>query len=244
MKEYTKKIPLEVEEVREIIGGIENADYLYEEYVKTENFLTHNGRGGSKWNYINKTINETLPADKFQIEVMQRGIWEFLGIYDKVTGYLYTLMREKNLSNLRKNAESKLFHYINALSKLNEYLDGSYYTVNQQMSLLGDSLYNEEGEDELERILGLLIKKIDGKIKCYTLISFDISNGQVTSIKGIVPAIGMGYYKEEVWDQVLVSEYTLDGDIIESTVENNGILLQRKPKLQRKNKDNDKKKRN
>lgn len=241
VKAYTKKIPLENEFIRAIINGIENADYLYREHMKVENFPTHNGDDGQKWNYINKAINETLPVDRFQIEVMQRGIWQFIGIYDKITGYLYTLMRQKNLSTLRKNADTKLFHYTNALSKLNSYLAGDFAIANEQMSLFPKALYDEAGEEELERILASLIKKIDNEIKCYVLVAFDISQGQVTSIKGIVPSIGMMYFKEENWNEALSPVYDIEENITETEVAEDVILLEHKPRLRRKEKKNDKK---
>ena len=135
MKAYTESIPLETKYIKLIINAIENADFLYNDYVKSGNFPTHNGESGEKWNYINKIINDSLPADRFQIKVMSRPGWQFIGIYDRANKYLYTLMRDNNLNNLRKKREAKLFHYTNALSKLNAKLHNEFELECQQISL-------------------------------------------------------------------------------------------------------------
>ena len=79
-----------------------------------------------------------------------------------------------------------------------------------------------------------LITKIDGFINRYVLISFDISHGQVTAIKGIVPAVGMNYYKEEDWADLLNASYYSAGLGGEEEVAEEVVLLERKPKLRRR----------
>ena len=120
-----------------------------------------------------------MEEGRYQIEVLYRGPWKFLGIYDRMTRYFYTLMREKNLLSLRKNQSTKLFHYMNALSRLDEGLKDEYVVENEQLCLFPDMMYDEEGEETLDRILEKIIAKIDGSIERYVLISFDISHGQV-----------------------------------------------------------------
>ena len=68
---------------------------------------------------------------------------------------------------------------MNALSRLNEGLKDEYVVENEQLCLFPDMMYDEEGEETLDRILEKIIAKIDGSIERYVLISFDISHGQV-----------------------------------------------------------------
>lgn len=239
MKRYNKKIPLATEVVKSIIKSIENADYLYRSYLLEEEFPTDNGSEGAKWNYINREVKKDLEEGRYQMEVLCRGPWKFLGIYDRETKYFYTLMREQNLLSLRKNQCTKLFHYMNALSRLNEGLKTEYSIENEQLCLFPDMMYDEEGEETLDRILKKLTEKIEGAIERYVLISFDISHGQVTAIKGTVPAVGMNYYKEEDWADLLNASYYTDDAGGSEEVSEEIVLLERKPRLRRRKRKED-----
>lgn len=241
LETYKEKIPMDGIYVKRCVTAIEEADYLYKSFMLEEDFPTDNGSEGTKWNFINKQIKNGLPQDRFQIEVLYRGPWKFLGIYDRRTQYLYTMMREKNLVTLRRNAASRVFHYTNALSKLNEELKTEYTMENEQLCLFPDMMYDEAGNNSLKNILKSLIKKIDGTIKRYVLVAFDISHGQVTDIKAVIPAVGMNYFKEEDWTDFLSVSYSTEDKGGQEEVSDDVILLERRPKLKRRKKDNEKK---
>ena len=46
MKRYKEKIPLDTCVVKSIVKSIENADYLYQNYLQEEKFPTDNGSEG------------------------------------------------------------------------------------------------------------------------------------------------------------------------------------------------------
>ena len=48
MERYKEKIPLDTCVVKSIVKSIENADYLYQNYMQEEKFPTDNGSGGGK----------------------------------------------------------------------------------------------------------------------------------------------------------------------------------------------------
>lgn len=241
---YSMNIPLDPMFIRMILNAIPNAYFLYQGHINKQNFPTDNGSEGEIWNYINKCVMEVLPADKFQIVVMNRGRWKFLGIYDRTSKYLYTLMREKNLKNIQKTISEHLFHYVNALSKLNDSLANKYQTMYHQMTLFGVREYDARGEEILDKILSAMISEIDGKIERYVLILFDSDrNGHVNTIKGIIPAKGLDYYKEENWTSYVIEEYVMENEMDqEFEISQSAILLQRKPKIKRVHKKEDAKK--
>lgn len=240
MDRYKEKIPFDDRSIKVCVKAIEDADYLYKDYISEEEFLTNNGSEGLRWNYINREVKKNLTEERFQIEVLHRGPWGFLGIYDRATKYFYTLMREKNLAVLRKSADARLFHYTNAFSRLNDILKETYTVENEQLCLFPDMMYDEDDEKNLDKILKSMISKIDGTIERYILISFNVSHGKVTSIKGIVPSVGMNYYKEEEWTDLLTASYSQETkDGLEEVTEDI-ILLERKPKLRRRKKKSEK----
>ena len=103
-----------------------------------------------------------------------------------------------NLLSLRKNQSTKLFHYMNALSRLNEGLKDEYVVENEQLCLFPDMMYDEEGEETLDRILEKIIAKIDGSIERYVLISFDIFKSiKIPYIEKILKFLGK--YSFQYW---------------------------------------------
>ena len=61
-------------------------------------------------------------------------------------------MREKNLANIQKKISNHLFHYLNALSKLNDDLSSKYEPVYEQLSLFNIDMYDAEQNMVLEKI--------------------------------------------------------------------------------------------
>lgn len=241
---YEQKIPLEIKYIRMICEAIPNAYFLHKQHIDENNFPTTNGKELYIWNYMNKNISDVLPTDKFQVVVMKRRSWAFIGIYDKEEKYLYTLMREKNLTNLQKNISKNLIHYLNVLSKLNDPLKQKYEPIAHQVSLFGDELYTDETDEKLDDILCDLISKVYGEINRYVLIAFDADGvGNIKDIKGIIPAKGLDIYKEESWIEYVSQGYDITDIVASEYIQaENEILLQRQPNLKRKIKHLDKEK--
>ena len=109
------------------------------------------------------------------------------------------------------------------------------------MSLFGVGEYDEQGEEILDKILHSMIRDLDEEVERYVLISFDTdSYGVVKEIKGIIPAKGLDYYKEENWTSYIVAEYVSEDEPTrENVVSENVILLHRKPKIKRTNRTKD-----
>ena len=52
MERYKEKIPLDTCVVKSIVKSIENADYLYQNYLQEEKIPTDNGSGGGQNGFI------------------------------------------------------------------------------------------------------------------------------------------------------------------------------------------------
>lgn len=243
MPKYNNTIPFEGEYKRAVAEGIVDGTYLFQEHLRAENFPTDNGCDMHLWNYINRAVSMRLPNDRFQVVVMHRGRWGFLGIYDNVTKYLYTMMRDENFKRLHSDAVSHRFHYLNVLSGLNEPLKESYDVIEEQLCLFPDLEYNDQETESLKSTLNKLVMQIDGEIECYVLVTFSAMHGQVVSLKGTIPARGMDYFSQENWEAWITPNYdVLDREWVESETDDSGILLQRTPELKRlKHKKNERK---
>ena len=74
--------------------------------MQEEKFPTDNGSEGAKWNYINREVKDDMEEGRYQIEVLYRGPWKFLGIYDRI--FLHPYAREES-SFFAKKSEYKTF---------------------------------------------------------------------------------------------------------------------------------------
>lgn len=208
---YGEPIPLDEEYRYMLIDAIQEASYLFSEYLKEHNLPTNNGHDGVKWNFINKQVISKFNSDRFAINVTSRGIWEFILIFDKVTGFLFTLMRDKNFINLQKNADKNLYHYLNALSRYNKDLYKEYIPVYEQGDLFDEIEFEESYYDDLDKISEKLTRKIELCIKRYALITFTEENGQATKLRCIIPTVGMNYFALENWSEYIGAQYTFKG---------------------------------
>lgn len=239
-KQYDAPIPFEKGFPQRVAKSIEMGHFLFMEHQREENFNTSNGADSYIWNYYNREITKELPADRYQIIPVQRGRWQFLLIYDRLTSYLYTLMRKKRLSTLRTNANSELFHYTNALARLNSSLSNDFYLDNEQMQIDSfDTGYTKEMQETLDEILRSMVEKLDGNVEKYVLVTFEMEHGAVKSMNAIVPAVGMMSYREEDWTDYLEASFS---DIEDSGINTHSIeaeseiILERQPNLKRRSK--------
>lgn len=237
MRDYDKRIPLEKEVISLLADCINEGHSDHRFYMATEKFLTDNGGDMNIWNYINKSIAGRMPDNLFQIAVFTRNRWQFIGIYDKRTKYLYTLMRAKNFEILRKQTEKKKRHYLNGLSLFNKDLRGNYYLKGQQLSFLESDPFSEEEVVTLEELCANFTANVDGEIKQHVLVTFKTEHGSVTSMFAYLLDIGFNYYHYENWSDYIGATYAFDmAGTIETDEESKEtsvdtpILLKRKRK--------------
>lgn len=227
MKKYTTKIPLQQDNIVDIIRAFEDGEYNYWELLKEHPTTTHNGRGAAIWNEIFTELERSFTKEGFQVDKFDRGFWQVLFIYDENTKYLYTFMRYKNFVNLQnKSNENKLYHYCNLLGKINGNLVGTYHIENEQMSFGLNNFEDESTDQELSEILSTMLNKINGDIERYAIVLVNQNKGKVESIECKIPVTGLETIYTESWNDYIGAEYENDSFDIEPTVaEETEIIL-------------------
>lgn len=181
-----------------ILSGLEKSH----DYFTSNRTITKNGREGERWNYINEEVKNTL-ADKFEVSLCKRRIWEIILIYDKETRSLYSLMKDKRLMELKEEIKSNGMHYAKVLA---EYINSRFqYEKKEQMTFIeeSDSSYEEKLEENFREIT----KYISGDIDKYTMITFTNKNEELTSISArIVSPILDDIYKDD-WSYLIKPKY-------------------------------------
>ena len=87
-----------------------------------ETGLTHrNGQYMLRWDYIYTNISKNLVNSKLKLVKIYRGIFTFDLIVDEEAKVVYSVIKEKNLSIIRKNKNSN--HYMWALASINKNIE-------------------------------------------------------------------------------------------------------------------------
>lgn len=83
----------------------------------TSESRVNNSTSKSKWDSRYNRIATLAEANNLKPIIINRKIWEAIGIYDEITQIFYVVLRDTNLKNIRRNTKkshySIIFNYIN-----------------------------------------------------------------------------------------------------------------------------------
>ncbi|WP_195536502.1 DUF5986 family protein [Bacillus paralicheniformis] len=192
---------------------------------KEENYLeTYNCLNFIKWDFTNTNIIRTLPKDEFQCVKARRGPWNFVLVFHKNSGCLYTLMRQDRFFQIKERVNREKIHYLDALASINHFLrsENGYRQID---------LFDLDGQlwrEEVEKILSELIQIIEGEVKVYTLLTFVNDKTDIIDFTAytLTPSLGIAF--EESWNDHIPAEYDLgikENDVVEEEFEDEDIDL-------------------
>ena len=116
-----------------------------------ETGLTHrNGQHMLRWDYIYTNISKNLVNSKLKLVKIHRGIFTFDLIVDEEAKVVYSVIKEKNLSIIRKNKNSN--HYMWALASINKNIEQKL----KQLSLFANDNIDEKFYAEVIAEIGFI----------------------------------------------------------------------------------------
>ena len=216
---YNKKIPLEQGEIQLIIKSFEDGHFEYSENYREHPTVTQNGRGAAIWNNINTQLVKNFSMPGFRTNIISRGPWDLVYLFDENTKYLYTFMREATFNDLHKgNMQDKVFHYTNILGRLNGELLGTYTPLFQQYSFAGEVTVDVDTDSQLELLLKTITSSIDDCIDRYAIVLVDMKCGTVNHIECVIPIANKNPMYREDWSKYISAEYTTESYHVEETM--------------------------
>lgn len=170
------------------------------EIIQEHNLTTSYGAAHFRWNFINRNVTTNLEG-RFQTDVVKRGPFPVLLIYDESTGFTFSIMAERNLSKLQRRLPSGI-HYLESLILKNT----EYEMVEGQLSLDFPNKV-ERDQTAIENLRNQLLSNFTGIVKNHILIAFDYSFSRVTSAKAILLTPEFGVAFSEDWSAFLDKPY-------------------------------------
>lgn len=168
-----------------IVEAIEDAtgDVIKEDLLRS-NLLYMNSTSHRIWDHIYSLITTRLKEKGYVVFQSNSGPWKFPVVYDRQTGNIITLMREKRFFQLqRQQKKRKKQHYIDMLAAvLNENLQPRL----EQLTVLEG---NSCDLDIIRKQVALMLKGFDeqdGPIRNHVLVLFDASHYQLFSIRAVM----------------------------------------------------------
>lgn len=205
-----------------IVNAIqESLKRYYIQYKSEYKTKTNNGRHTITWDFINSGIDLELPKDRFEIIDCKRGIWELILIYDKQTKWLFSLMKDKRFSQLRKQVRKNKVHYLEALGSINNELN-TY--LDQQITLF--ELQSDERLENIENTVSSMLSMLKNEVIRYCLISFTNSYEEITSISASIFNYNLSIQYEESWNDYVSVDFNTIIDIVADSKDNNDEELE------------------
>lgn len=175
-----------------------------------------NSKGHSVYDYINRNIRE-LNNRRFITEYAKACSWNYVPIYDTVTGYIYVLLKKDRYEELireknNKKKGTKFSHYIYADTNIiNADIEPEYV----QLSFLEP----EEDEKLLYKVENMLrdIHVPFDMVNRFALLLFEVANYELTSISCCIPDRDFNIRYQYSWNEYINYENSIITDIIDET---------------------------
>jgi hypothetical protein len=170
------------------------------EIIQEHNLTTSFGAGHFRWNYIIRNVRNNLEGC-LQLDVVKRGAFPLLLIYDKSTGFTFSIMAERNLSKLQRRLPN-VIHYLESLIMNN----AGYEAIEGQIRL-EDVMKIERNQTAIENLRNQLLSSFSGIIKNHILITFEYSFFRVISASAVLLTPELEIAFKEDWSHFLNKQY-------------------------------------
>lgn len=169
----------------QIVHCIENAvgDSIRED-VRRNNLRTTNSIPSRIWDLLNTALLDSLDATDCCVSTAQRGPWQMVIIFEKASGTVITLMREKRFAELKRAQQRRSrMHYVDMLPKM---FNRDLLADCSQQSFLPKEFSDEADLVFLvQRLLRDLVSDIS-IVRNHVLVLFDTRGFQLTSVRAVM----------------------------------------------------------
>lgn len=239
---HTNDISFPSELIAKIVRCVEDAvgDDICAD-IQRNDLQTKNSVPSRIWDLLNTNIVKTLDTENCTIAKAHRGPWEMLIVFEKTTQCIFTFMREKRFSELRKRQRSRVhMHYIDMLAKQ---FNKELLADQQQLSFLPHTFSDE---NRLAELVQTLLHDLEGDadiVRHHVLILFDTIGYQLTHIRAVMvtPTLDIARNGEQDWSKYIAAS---ESTVVEKVVDpgapenqpNRGLTLKPKAVARQKNK--------
>lgn len=221
--------------VEDAIGDDIQAD------IQRNDLQTRNSVPSRIWDLLNTNIIKALDTEDCTIARAHRGPWEMLVIFEKSSQCIFTFMREKRFTELRKRQRQReRMHYIDMMTlQFNQNL----LADQQQLCLIPHKFSDEERLAELVQTLLQDLGSDVNIVRHHVLVLFDTVGYRLTNIRAVMvtPSLDIAQGSEQDWSKYINADESIVVEKVSDPVapENNpgrGLTLTVKAMARKKGK--------
>ncbi len=179
---------------------------------------TQNGTPGRIWDLIHRNVINTFNLDNIIAKPTKRGGWGLVPIFDKKTGFIYTLMREKRFDEIKKELPTR--RRANYTDALTNHLNKNLRPAEKQL-LLFPTKKRFEDQEYIKRTVDKIFEdlSIPGEIvKRHAIILFDSNHYELLSLRCCIVNSNLEIVTSENWSKYIKhSESTIVDKVVDST---------------------------
>jgi uncharacterized protein DUF5986 len=147
-----------------------------------------------------------------------RGPWEMVMVYEKNSGFLYSIMREKRYKEIRdKIRKRKHMHYVDILVR---HLNSDLISTTRQLSFIPNISVTFEDQDKVAEAVQKLLKNLledDVVLKRHVLVLFEGTKFQLSSVRAVMVDSNLDIVVQEDWSKYISIEESIIVDKVEDT---------------------------
>lgn len=191
-----------------------NGDRIKED-IRRNNLLIHNSKGFRIWDFIYSQALLQVDDNQCSSFIARRGPWEMVLLYEKESGYIFSLMREKRFDEIQEETVIRnKMHYLDVLAKsFNGELEYEY----EQISLFPKAFDDEELLEEQLRNLLKNLKEDNKEIKNHVLILFETNGYDLVSVRAVMIDSNLNIVKEQSLNEYIKFEESLIIDQVDKS---------------------------
>lgn len=212
-----KKLEISPEISLSIVQCINDAvgDRIKED-VKRHRLVTQNSTPSRIWDLLNTDLCTKFNSPDCMAYKSKRGPWEMVMVYEKCSGFLYSIMREKRYKEVyNKIRHRRRMHYVDILAR---HLNSDLISTTRQLSFIPTIPVTFEDQDKVvEAVQKLLENLLEDNVvlKRHVLVLFEGANFQLSSVRAVMVNSNLDIVAEEDWSKYISIEESIIVDQVE-----------------------------
>lgn len=203
-----RSIPIEEENIRILVDGICRAISQDMPEIIYENQLpTSVGSGLFQYNFVYRNLLNKIDNSDFEFSLQRRGSWWFIILYDRVSGFTFTIMSEQNLTRLQ-NDKKLQGHYLQALVLYNE---------RRQPQCKQLTLFDVEKKPNFLYLLNLreqLLSGFTNPVGEHVLVLFDAFKSEIIFIRAALLTPELEIAIDDNWSEYISETYFVNESLV------------------------------
>ncbi len=214
---YTQLGNIDETIIRKIVSSIQEAvgDRIKEDM---NGLKTQNSKPSRIWDLLNTELLNAFNTTYCMSYDFKRGPWQMVMLYEKETGFLFTIMREQRFREISsKISLRKNMHYVDMLAK---HLNFDLKPNVEQISLFPHTFNDENTLEEKVNSLLRNLKEDGATISRHVLVLFESRHYELASIRSVMVDGSLNISAEQIWTQYINAQ---ESTIIPKIVAENNI---------------------